>query len=219
MKEGSILGERYRLYVKNINTYLGISTEAVLRFGGVIDKYIGDAVMAAWGVPVVKEDRRSIARRAILAAVYANTLTTFTIKRMKEDGIDPIFIFEQRFVLHCGEVLAGIFGTPLRFGYTTMGAPVNETSRMEGLPEAHTGKVTISGPLNALIEDIAETEFVCSAKLKGKVDTIDVFHFKRFKVDDFPAFAREYMDDRESDIFPQNDFFEQYVMGEGGHVK
>lgn len=51
------------------------------------------------------------------------------------------------------------------------------------------------------------------------MEPIDVFHFKRFKVDDFPAFTREYMDERKSDIFPPSDFFEQYVMGEGGHVK
>ena len=46
--------------------------------------------------------------------------------------------------MHCGDVLAGIYGTPLRFDYTIMGAPVNEAARIEALNVARPGKIIFS---------------------------------------------------------------------------
>ncbi|MCB1158678.1 MAG: adenylate/guanylate cyclase domain-containing protein, partial [Leptospiraceae bacterium] len=181
-------------YVKYINFYLGLSSRSVLKFGGVVDKYIGDAVMAAWGVPIDAPDPIFIARRAILATVFANRMTLKYNESMKQEGFEDLFIFQQRFVLHCGEVLAGIFGTPLRFDYTIMGAPVNEAARIESLETSAPGKVTFSREFYNLVNDFIEADHLGSFKLKGKENPIDIYRFKKFRNSNISEIAEEYID-------------------------
>lgn len=204
---------QYQKYIDTINSYLGLVTEAVLSFEGVVDKYIGDAVMAEWGVPIENPDQKDIARRAILAAVFSNILTIKHNQKLEKMGSDPIYILQQRFVLHCGEALAGVYGTNLRYNYTVMGATVNETARIEGLPVSEVGKVTMSHEFYSLIDDVVEAEFIGEFNLKGKIDPIRIYHFKGFKLNDFSAFAKQYTNKNRETIFNQNTFFNDFING------
>lgn len=213
-KDSQEMREKYQRYVDTINSYLGLVTEADLSFEGVIDKYIGDAVMAVWGIPIEAENVREIARKALLASVFANILTVKHNKKMEREGVDPKWILQQRFVLHCGDVLAGIYGTKLRYNYTIMGAPANETARIEGLPAAETGKVTMSHDFYSLVDDVVNVEYMGEFSLKGKKEPVKIYHFKEFDVKDFKAFASQCADlGRRFSRFEKSTFFNDFIEG------
>ena len=213
-KDSQEMREKYQRYVDTVNSYLGLVTEADLSFEGVIDKYIGDAVMAVWGIPIEAENVREIARRALLASVFANILTVKHNRKMEREGVDPKWILQQRFVLHCGDVLAGIYGTKLRHNYTIMGAPANETARIEGLPVTETGKVTMSHDFYSLVDDVANVEYAGEFSLKGKKEPVKIYHFKEFNVKDFKAFASQCADlGRRFSRFEKSTFFNDFING------
>ncbi|MBP9162736.1 MAG: adenylate/guanylate cyclase domain-containing protein [Leptospiraceae bacterium] len=212
-KDDPYLLKKYNDYVQTINTYLGMVSEAVLTFEGVIDKYIGDAVMAEWGVPIEITNHKEVARKAILAAVFSNILTLEHNTEMQKNGADPMFILQQRFVLHCGEALAGVYGTSLRYNYTVMGATVNETARIESLPASEVGKVTISQEFYSLVEDIIEADCVGEFALKGKKEPVILYHFKSFKVNEFTSFAMQYVNKARESLFNENKVYNEFIQG------
>jgi len=205
-------------YVEAINHYLEPGSESALRFRGALDKYIGDCVMDVWGVPIESHDLKEMARSAILAAVYANILTIKYNQRVDRERIkdDSVIKLEQRFILHCGKALAGIYGTELNWCYTIMGACVNEANRIEGLEVAETGKITMSHQFYSLIDDIVEAECVGEFQLKGKADSIKIYHFKSFRMDkgSFKAFAEQHVNPDMYDVFKRNTFFRDFMEGE-----
>lgn len=198
-------------YINSINYYLGISSQAVLTFGGVVDKYIGDAVMAVWGVPIDAEDYQEIAFRSILACVYANNRTQVANQKMKEEGIEDVFIFSQRFVLHCGDVLPGIYGTPLRYDYTIMGATVNETARIESLSVSRPGKITFSEEFYSYVESILDVRYEGEHKLKGKENPVKLYSFQKFKVPNILDFAKKYVDDNRVQFLEEETQYYHYL--------
>ncbi|MCB1192843.1 MAG: adenylate/guanylate cyclase domain-containing protein [Leptospiraceae bacterium] len=197
-------------YINSINYYLGISSQAVLTFGGVVDKYIGDAVMAAWGVPLGKLAPKKIAICSLLACVYANNRTIQANKTMKDNGIEEVFIFSQRFVLHCGDVLAGIYGTPLRFDYTIMGAPVNEAARIEALNVARPGKIIFSEEFYSLISEWVEAYYEGEHKLKGKENLVKIYSFKHFKIPNILEFTKQFVDEKHLAMMPEDARYYHY---------
>ena len=103
--------------------------EEVLRFGGTIDKYIGDNVMAVFGAPVSHEDDPERAVRAALAMQEAMGGSTA--------GLPGDISFLLRVGINTGEVLAGSVGD----GYTVIGDVVNVASRLQAA--ARPGTVTV----------------------------------------------------------------------------
>jgi adenylate cyclase len=114
-----------------INEYLTAMTDAIMASGGLVDKYIGDAVMAFWGAPVAHEEQEKAACRGALAMLQA-------LDRLNSDlasrGKKPIHI---GIGLSTGQVVVGNMGSSKRFNYTVMGDEVNFASRLEGLTKAY----------------------------------------------------------------------------------
>ncbi|MBU2554095.1 MAG: tetratricopeptide repeat protein [Bacteroidetes bacterium] len=124
-------------------------------------KTIGDAYMAAGGLPVTTNDS---AKKTVLAALE---MQDFIIKRKAEnDGMDKL-TFEMRVGIHTGPVVAGIAGVK-KFQYDIWGDTVNTASRMESSGEV--GKVNISHTTYAIIKDDPEFTFETRGKIiaKGK---------------------------------------------------
>ena len=95
--------------------------------GGVVDKFMGDAIMAVWGVP---EGRADDSLRALQAAQAMNvSLETHNVERA-ERGLPPL---RHGIGLHLGDAVAGDIGTPARRQYTVIGDPVNIASRLEAM--------------------------------------------------------------------------------------
>jgi adenylate cyclase len=111
--------------VAQLNDYVGVVVEAIRAEGGVVDKYVGDAVMAVFGVP---RPSLSDAQRAVRAAIsMQGALALHNVERTKR-GLPAL---RQGIGVHCGTVVAGNVGTTDRASFTVIGDTVNVASRLE----------------------------------------------------------------------------------------
>ena len=145
--------------LREIMTDLADRCAAVVqRYGGTVDKFTGDGIMAVFGAPVALEDH---AIRACLTALGIQEETARLAAQVKDrDGID----LQLRVGLNSGQVIAGEIGSGL-FGYTTIGEQVGMAQRMESV--APPGGVMLSASTARLVEGaatIGEPELV---QIKG----------------------------------------------------
>lgn len=123
--------------VKNImNLCFAIMTEKIVKYGGTVDKYLGDGIMAIFGAPAAHEDDEE---RAICAAVEIQEALAEFSEQMKETINQPL---QVRIGLNTGKVMAGRLGGENNKSYTVMGDTVNLASRLEHAAEI--GKILIS---------------------------------------------------------------------------
>jgi adenylate cyclase len=117
--------------VKVMNRYLSIMSEPIRRYGGVIDKYIGDAIMAYWGPPFVEETDES--QFACLAAIeMINRIAPLRKEVTELLGIRVIPTeCDVRIGVATGEALVGSIGSEIMMNYTVMGDTVNLAARLE----------------------------------------------------------------------------------------
>ena len=142
--------------------------DAVYRYEGYVDKYIGDAIMALFGAPVGHEDDPE---RALLAAL---DMLQVTAKR-REAG-SPIHL---RVGLNIGEVVAAHMGSEMRLQYTVMGDAVNVASRLEG--KAEIDSILISHALYERVSTVFETEEVPPVTVKGKSEPLRAHRVHRYR--------------------------------------
>ncbi len=114
-----------------LNTYLSPMTRAVLAQGGLLDKYIGDAVMGVFGAPVVREDHATLALRCVLE--MHRELEALNRGPLAELGLDVAIGVG----LNTGDMVVGNMGSAERFDYTVAGDAVNLASRLEGLTKTY----------------------------------------------------------------------------------
>jgi adenylate cyclase len=108
-----------------LNTYLDLMSETVLRHGGTIDKFVGDAVVAFWGAPIARDDDGERAVRAAIAMYACGE----EFRRSAARDIPPIGC--TRVGLHRGEAVVGNFGGKGRIQYTALGDGMNTAARLE----------------------------------------------------------------------------------------
>jgi adenylate cyclase len=108
-----------------LNRYLDMLSETVLRHGGTIDKFVGDAVVAFWGAPIARADD---ADRAVLAAVALYEAGE-AFRRSAGEGLPAIGC--TRVGLHRGDAVVGNFGGEGRIQYTALGDGMNTAARLE----------------------------------------------------------------------------------------
>jgi predicted ATPase/class 3 adenylate cyclase len=138
----------------------------VERFGGSIDKYIGDNVMGVFGAPVAHEDDPERAVRAGLAMQEA--MEAINERVSASEGVQ----FELRVGINSGEVIAGQVGD----GYTVIGDPVNVASRLQAA--AQPGSVTVGvGTFRATRGTISYEELE-PLDLKGKAEPVPAWEAK-----------------------------------------
>jgi class 3 adenylate cyclase len=122
-------------------------TAVVQHFGGTVDKFTGDGIMAVFGAPIALEDH---AFRACLAALGIHEQTARLATEVKErDGID----LQLRVGLNSGQVIAGEIGGSGALGYTAIGEQVGMAQRMESV--APSGGVMLSASTARLVEQQA----------------------------------------------------------------
>jgi adenylate cyclase len=108
-----------------LNTYLDRLSEVVLRHGGTIDKFVGDAVVAFWGAPISRPDDGERAARAAWAMYEAGE----AFRKAAPANVPPIG--RTRVGLHWGEAIVGNFGGEGRIQYTALGDSMNTAARLE----------------------------------------------------------------------------------------
>ncbi len=117
--------------VEMLNNYFSRACEPILAEGGMVDKFVGDAVMAVFGAPHPQPDHARRALRAALAmAAAAHGFQDWMAARFPGQNIPE---FHIGIGLHTGETVVVNIGTPQRFEFTAIGDTVNTASRLEGL--------------------------------------------------------------------------------------
>ena len=131
--------------VKVMNRYLSIMSEPIRSHRGIIDKYIGDGIMAYWGPPFV--DEADHARFACLAALeMVDRIATLRREIPELLGVlgTPMETCDIRVGVATGEALVGSIGSDVMMSYTVMGDVVNLASRLEGANKVYGSRNLVS---------------------------------------------------------------------------
>jgi adenylate cyclase len=145
-----------------LNEYFTEMVSIVMGEDGVVDKYIGDAIMAVFGAPVPKVDD---AVRAVRAAVRMRTALAHLNERLAARGLGPL---RNGIGVHTGEVVAGNIGSERRMEYTVIGDAVNLASRLESNTKDLGVNVLISEDTWALVKDHIVARRVKEITVKGR---------------------------------------------------
>lgn len=151
-----------------LNRYLTQISRVIDEQGGVVDKYIGDAVMALFGAPVPHEDDAS---RAIRAAFAMCQVLAWMNAELERTGQPTIAIGVG---INTGEVVAGNMGSETRMNYTVIGDNVNLASRLEGLSKVYGVSLVVSEATRD-----AAPEYVYRrldrVRVKGKNQAVEIY--------------------------------------------
>ncbi len=146
-----------------INFYLNEMSTIALKFGGTIDKYIGDAILIFFGDPETKgyaDDATNCLKMAIEMQQKMQELTNVWGKNF---GLKTALSI--RIGINTGFCTVGNFGSENRLDYTVIGSPVNLASRLES--SAQPNKIIVSEETYLLVRDLFELQEVGEIKLKG----------------------------------------------------
>ena len=151
-----------------LNTYFSLMTDIIIKHNGMVDKFIGDAVMAIWGTPLDDKEHAANAVRAALEMIDA-------IDRNREQLKLAGQTIEIGIGINTGNVSAGNFGSSERFDYTVLGDNVNLASRIEGLTKYYRMKVLISEFTRNKLAGNYNCRFIDTVMVKGRNKPVDLF--------------------------------------------
>jgi adenylate cyclase len=116
-----------------VNAYLDVMAGLVIKHGGVIDDYAGDAIKANFGVPLPRKSEEEIAQDAVNAVTCALAMEQQMHRLNMRHSQEGLATIGMRIGIHTGLVVAGSVGTSERLKYTTVGDAVNTAARLESL--------------------------------------------------------------------------------------
>ncbi len=129
-----------------MNRYLGRMTEVILDTGGVLDKFIGHAILAVFGAPLGQPDH---APRACGAALQCLAALEELRTRLRAEGLPDI---DCRVGIATGEVVVGSIGSRRRLDYTAFGDPVSLAGRLEGAAKQSGAHIVVDEPTRAEVK-------------------------------------------------------------------
>lgn len=152
-----------------LNEYLTEMTDIVFTHKGVLDKYMGDAIMAFWGAPTEQPDH----------ALQACKTAYHMMRRLRElqvgwtaRGLPPLNIGVG---VNSGPMIVGNVGSKSRFDYTVMGDAVNLGSRLEGVNKEYGTNILLSDSTYAHIKDQVAARFLDLITVKGKKEPTAIY--------------------------------------------
>jgi class 3 adenylate cyclase len=161
--------------VKVMNRYFSTMSAPIREYQGVIDKYIGDAIMAYWGPPFTDDAKQ--AQFASLAALKMLQLVPQLRAELPELlGVRTLpNTFDIRIGIATGEVLVGSIGSELMMSYTVMGDTVNLASRLEGANKEYGGRILVSEATAAGAAETVEAREIDRVVTLGQIHPEAVF--------------------------------------------
>ena len=148
--------------VKSLNRYFETQVDIIMNRHGIVDKYIGDAIMAFFGAPVAREDDPV---QALLAGIEMNEAIGGFNARQRELGKPE---FKIGVGIAYGEVTVGNIGTDRKMDYTVIGDQVNLASRLEGLTKLYKEPLLISDSLRDPVGSQVPTRIIDTVAVKGR---------------------------------------------------
>jgi len=160
-----------------LNEYLTAMTNLVFKYDGLLDKYMGDAIMAVFGAPLDQPDH---AVRACRTALGMMEELRKLQKKWEEEGRPFLDI---GIGINTGDMVVGNMGSDMRFDYTVMGDSVNLGSRLEGINKEYGTNIVISEYTYAAIRDALLCRELDSVRVKGKKLPVKIYELLGEKKD------------------------------------
>ena len=167
--------------VSLLNEYFDIMVEAISEQGGMVDKFIGDAIMAGFGIPVAHEDDEDRGVRAGINMI--KNLWDWNVQREKE-GKMPV---DMGLGLNTDTVVSGNIGSSKRMDYTMIGDGVNLAARLESACKQYSARILISDYTYKKLKGTYQIRYIDDVVVKGKTEPVGV---------------REVLDYHNNDSFP-----------------
>jgi adenylate cyclase len=143
-------------------------TEVVFRHDGVVDKFIGDAIMAFWGAPADQPDH---ARRACRAALEMVDRLAALQAEWRRRGWPPV---DAGVGVNTGPMVVGNMGSRTRLAYTVLGDAVNVASRLEGLSKEYGVRIVVGEATREAAGPGFVTRFLDRVAVKGRDEPLTV---------------------------------------------
>ncbi len=167
--------------VSLLNEYFTIMVDCIQREGGMLDKFIGDAIMAAFGLPLPHDDDEDRAVRTAISMI--SELSIWNQKRLA-DGKKPI---DMGIGLNTDMVVSGNIGSPKRMDYTMIGDGVNLAARLESACKQYSTRILISENTFRKLRGTYRIREVDLVVVKGKTAPVGVYEVLDYYTDDtFP---------------------------------
>jgi len=158
-----------------LNEYFAAMSGIITDEGGLIDKYIGDAIMAVWGTPVPTDtDAKNAVRACLKMRIALDKLNKIRLARKQ----DPLFMGMG---LHAGPLISGVVGSNERMEFTVVGNTVNTASRIEGMTKYFGVDLLISEPVKRLIGDDFKVEYAGETALRGQEEVTKLYSVLGYK--------------------------------------
>lgn len=152
-----------------MNKYLTEMTNIVLAADGVLDKYIGDALMAFWGAPLPQPRHAERACSSALAMI--KKLEKLNREKAWPEGRE----IKIGIGINTGEMVVGNMGAEKRFDYTILGDAVNLGSRVESINKQYGTKIIITEFTKSKISDEFVTRYLDKVAVKGKSEPVNIY--------------------------------------------
>jgi adenylate cyclase len=182
--------------VKFLNEYLTQMTDIIFKYDGLLDKYMGDAIMAIWGAPLDQPDH---APRACYTALDMVDELRVLQGKWTADGMPRLNI---GIGINAGPMVVGNMGSDRRFDYTVMGDSVNLGSRLEGLNKVYGTNIIVSEMTYERVREEILGRELDSVRVKGKDQPVKIYELivrrsqasseQKVRVEEFHAALADY---------------------------
>jgi len=155
--------------VSMLNEYFGVMVNVILKNHGVVDKFIGDAIMAVWGVPHSTGDDAYHAVKACLEMRIA----LHELNSLRQTRGEQALMMGMG--LHSGAAISGTIGSDERMEFTVIGDTVNMASRIEASTKAFGADLLLSAEIAEIVGERFILEPAGHSKVKGKAEALRLF--------------------------------------------
>ena len=162
---------------KILNEYFSQMEPIITKYNGVINKFIGDAVMAIFGEPIQDINQP---KNAVKCAYEMHKKVEYLREKWLSEGKPKI---EIGVGINTGEAFIGNIGTETRMEYTVIGDTVNLASRIEGYNKVYKTNLLVSSSTYNYISDIADVIKIKEVQIRGKSKKMDIYEVLRIDLD------------------------------------
>ena len=154
--------------VKLLNEYFEIMVECITEQGGMLDKFIGDAIMAAFGLPISHEDDED---RGVKAGINMITRLWYWNSQREKEGKPPL---DMGLGLNTDKIVAGNIGSQKRMDYTMIGDGVNLAARLESACKQYNARILISDYTYKKLKGTYRIRYIDDVVVKGKTEPVGI---------------------------------------------
>ncbi len=155
--------------ILHLSEYFDEMTKKVMEYNGVIDKYVGDSIMAMWGAPIADDDQ-------VINACYAALKCQELLESLKEKWapLGKPFL-PTRIGIHTGAAIVGNIGSQDRMNFTSIGDTVNIASRLEGANKYYGTKILVSETVESEARGKILFRVIDKVAVKGRTSGLIVY--------------------------------------------